>query len=94
MTSAFSWQNSVTLCPASFCTPRPNLDIYNKQQGSKTLNIKNVLTKKKKQLSFVHIFFFQIINSHNHKETKWQPIHMTETNFISTVSFLMLYPLY
>ena len=23
--SAFSWQNSVSLCPASFCTPRPNL---------------------------------------------------------------------
>ena len=21
----FSWQNSVSLCPASFCTPRPNL---------------------------------------------------------------------
>ena len=25
MTSAFSWQNSVSLCPASFCSPRPNL---------------------------------------------------------------------
>ena len=25
MTSVFSWQNSVSLCPASFCTPRPNL---------------------------------------------------------------------
>ena len=23
MTSAFSWQNSVSLCPGSFCTPRP-----------------------------------------------------------------------
>ena len=22
MTSAFSWQNSISLCPASFCTPR------------------------------------------------------------------------
>ena len=27
MTSAFSWQNSVRLCPASFCTPRPNLPV-------------------------------------------------------------------
>ena len=27
MTSAFSWQNSITFCPASFCTPRPNLPI-------------------------------------------------------------------
>ena len=27
MTSAFSWQNSVTLCPVSFCTPRANLPV-------------------------------------------------------------------
>ena len=25
VTSVFSWQNSVSLWPASFCTPRPNL---------------------------------------------------------------------
>ena len=28
MTSAFSWQNSVRLCPASFCTPRPNFPVW------------------------------------------------------------------
>ena len=27
MTTAFSWQNSVRLCSASFCTPRPNFPI-------------------------------------------------------------------
>ena len=27
MTSAFSWQNSIGLCPASFCTPRPNIPV-------------------------------------------------------------------
>ena len=27
MTSAFLWQNSISLCPASFCTPRPNLPV-------------------------------------------------------------------
>ena len=27
MISAFSWQNSVSLCPASFCTPRPNFPV-------------------------------------------------------------------
>ena len=27
MTSMFSWQNSDSLCPASFCTPRPNLAV-------------------------------------------------------------------
>ena len=27
MISVFSWQNSVSLCPASFCTARPNLTV-------------------------------------------------------------------
>ena len=27
MTSVVSWQNSVSLCPASFCTPRSNLPV-------------------------------------------------------------------
>ena len=27
MANAFSLQNSVSLCPASFCTPRPNLPV-------------------------------------------------------------------
>ena len=27
MTSTFSWQNSISLCPASFCPPRPNLPV-------------------------------------------------------------------
>ena len=28
MTSVFSWQNSVSLCPASFCTPRQNVPLF------------------------------------------------------------------
>ena len=27
MTNVFSWQNSVSRCPPSFCTPRPNLPV-------------------------------------------------------------------
>ena len=27
MTRGFSWQNSISLCPASFCTSRPNLPV-------------------------------------------------------------------
>ena len=27
MTSAFSWQNSISLCPTSFHTPKPNLPV-------------------------------------------------------------------
>ena len=26
-TNLFSWQNSISLCPVSFCTPRPNLSV-------------------------------------------------------------------
>ena len=34
-TSVFSWQNSVSLCTASFCTPRPNLPLqFNSVQFS------------------------------------------------------------
>ena len=25
---AFSWQNSISLCPASFCTPKPDLPVF------------------------------------------------------------------
>ena len=28
MTSVFSWQKSVSLCPASFCTPRPTCLLF------------------------------------------------------------------
>ena len=27
MTSAFSWQNSISVCPSSFCTLRPNVPV-------------------------------------------------------------------
>ena len=27
MTSAFSWQNSISLCPASLCIPRSNVPV-------------------------------------------------------------------
>ena len=27
MTSAFSWQNSISFCPVSFCTPRLNVPV-------------------------------------------------------------------
>ena len=27
MTSVFSWQNSISLCPVSFCIPRPSLPV-------------------------------------------------------------------
>ena len=35
MTSAFSWQNSISLFPASFCTLRPNLPLIPGVSGNK-----------------------------------------------------------
>ena len=36
MTSAFSWQNSISLCGVSFHTPRPNLPV---NPGSSVIGI-------------------------------------------------------
>ena len=34
MTSEFFWQNSISLCPASFCIPRPNLPVTSSSQST------------------------------------------------------------
>ena len=49
MTSAFSWWNSVSLCPASFCTPGPNLPITS---GISWLPIFAFQSPKMKKTSF------------------------------------------
>uniref|UniRef100_A0A4W2DNA5 RNA-directed DNA polymerase n=1 Tax=Bos indicus x Bos taurus TaxID=30522 RepID=A0A4W2DNA5_BOBOX len=36
MTSTFSWQNSISLCPASFCITRPNLPVISSIESAKT----------------------------------------------------------
>ena len=41
MTSMFSWENSISLCPALFCAPRPVRDFL---QGT---GIKTIPKKKK-----------------------------------------------
>ena len=35
--SAFSWQNSISLCPTSFSTPRPNLPVAAAAAAAKSL---------------------------------------------------------
>ena len=44
MTSAFSWQNSISLCPASFHIPRPNLPVT---PGIKTIPMEKKCKKAK-----------------------------------------------
>ena len=49
MTSTFSWENSISLCPALFCAPRPVRDFV-QETGIKTIP-KKKKRKKAKWLS-------------------------------------------
>ena len=44
MTSAFSWQNSISLCPASFRIRRPNLKV---KEESESVGLKLNIQKTK-----------------------------------------------
>ena len=55
MTSAFSWQNYVSLCPASFSTPRPNLTVFLGISLRPTFVFQSSMMKKKKKK---HLFFW------------------------------------
>ena len=46
MTSAFSWQNSVSLYPASFCTPSPNLHVTSGISWLPTLAFQSPIMKR------------------------------------------------
>jgi len=47
MTSVFSWQNSISLCPASFCTPRPNLPVTPGVSWLPTFAFQSLIMKRK-----------------------------------------------
>ena len=46
MTSVFSWKNSISLCPASFCTPRPNLPVTSGVSGLPTFAFQSPIMKR------------------------------------------------
>ena len=46
MTSVFSWPNCISLCPASFCTPRPNLPVTPGISWLPTFAFQSPITKK------------------------------------------------
>ena len=52
MTSAFSWQNSISLCPASFCSPRPNLPITLGVSWLPTFEFQSPIMKRTSFLGF------------------------------------------
>ena len=69
MTSAFSWQNSVSLCPASFCTPRPYVNhelpnvqaCFRKDRGTRD-QIANICRIIKKAREFQKNIYFCFID--------------------------------
>ena len=52
MTSAFSSQNSARFCPASFCTPRPNLPVTPGYLLTSYFGIPVLYDEKKKPFNF------------------------------------------
>ena len=46
MISEFSWKNSVSLCPASFCTPKPNLSVTPSNTGLPTFAFQSPVMKR------------------------------------------------
>jgi len=61
MTSAFSWQNSISLCPASFCTPRPNLPVTLGVSCLPTFAFQSPVMKK---TSFLVLFLKGLVGLH------------------------------
>ena len=63
MTSAFSWQNSISLCRDSFCTPRPNLPVTPGVSWLPTLLFASLLftaickASSDSHFAFLHFFF-------------------------------------
>ena len=64
MTSAFSWQNSISLCPASFCTPRPNLPVTPSISLLPTFAFQSPVMKRTSfwGVSFIELFNFSFFS--------------------------------
>ena len=61
MTSAFSWQNSVSFCPASFRIPRPNLPVTPGVSWLPTFAFQSPMMKR---TSFFHVSSKRSCRSH------------------------------
>ena len=49
MTSVFSWQNSISLCPASFCTSKPSFPVTPGVSFLPTFAFQSTIMKRTKQ---------------------------------------------
>ena len=61
MASAFSWQNSVSLCPASFCTPRPILPVTPSYLLTSNFAVQSPIVKR---TSFLRLVLESLLGLH------------------------------
>ena len=81
MTSAFSWKNSISLCPASFCTRRTNLPVTPGVYWLHTFAFQSSIMKRKSFLvvnsrrsctsSSVQFSSVQLLSRVRHFATPW-----------------------
>ena len=62
MPSAFSWQNSISLCPASFCTSRPTFPIAPGVSWLPTFAFQSPIMKRTSFLGVSKVNSFQRLN--------------------------------
>ena len=72
MASAFSWQNSISLCPASFCIPRPNLPVTPGVSSLPTFAFQSPIMKR---TSFGVLVLKGLVNLH--RTVQIQLLHVT-----------------
>ena len=73
MTSTFSWQNSVSLCPASFCTSRPTLPVNTSISSRSTFALQFSMMKR---TSFLVLVLEGLISLHRTSQIQFHlPIY-------------------
>ena len=73
MTSAVSWQNSVSLCPASFCTSRPTLPVSTRISSLSTFVLQFSMMKR---TSFLVLVLESLIGLHRTSQIQFHlPIY-------------------
>ena len=66
MTSVFSWQNSISLCPASFCIPSPNWPVTPGVSRLPTFAFQSPIIKRTSFFDYCDIEWFVLETNRDH----------------------------
>ena len=79
MTTAFSWQNSISLCPASFHIPRPNLPVTPGVSWLPTFAFQSPIMKRTSFLVLVlKCMLFCITETKLYRQPNYSPFYFCE----------------